>query len=208
NSYIQNGNLQIVAKSESYLGNRYTSARIQTKRKFSTAYGRIEARIKIPSGKGIWPAFWMLGEDIDTVNWPACGEIDIMEHVNNEATVYATVHMPGPLGDSSIGYAYSPLQVTDFSTDFHIFATEWDPGIVRFYVDNTLIQTVTRGMLSSGQRWVFDHPFFLVLNVAVGGVWPGYPDATTPFPAVMQVDYVRVYARNVFGTYLPIANYN
>lgn len=208
NSSIENGNLQITALRESYLGNSYTSARIQTQRKFSQAYGRIEARIKIPAGKGIWPAFWMLGDDIDTVGWPACGEIDIMEHINNEASIYATVHMPSVSGDSSIGAAYSLPQSTDFSTDFHVFAVEWEPDTMRFYVDNTLIQTVTRNMLSSSQRWVFDHPFFLVLNVAVGGTWPGYPDATTPFPSIMQVDYVRVYTRNLYGIYLPLARFN
>ncbi len=203
NSSIQSGNLQITALRENYLGNLYTSARIQTKRKFTQLYGRYEARIKIPAGKGVWPAFWMIGDNIDTVGWPACGEIDIMEHINHDAPIVGTVHMPSPAGDASIGANYFLPGGIDYSADFHLFAVEWEQDVVRFYVDDMLYQTVTRADLLPNQRWVFDHPYFIALNVAVGGAWPGYPDNTSVFPATMLVDYVRVYAHINSASYLP-----
>jgi len=194
NTSIKNGFLNINALRENYRGNQYTSARLQTSRKFSMAYGRFEARIKIPVGKGIWPAFWMIGDNIDTVGWPACGEIDIMEHVNTDAAIVSTLHMPGSAGDSSIGAEHILPGAIDYSEAFHIYAVEWEPDTMRFYVDDTLFQIVRRANLLPGQHWVFDHPYFIVLNVAVGGPWPGSPNATTIFPATMLVDYVRVYS--------------
>lgn len=173
---------------------RYTSARLITKKKFEVTYGRIEARLKVPEGQGIWPAFWMLGKDIDRVGWPQCGEIDVMENIGREPTkVHGTLHGPGYSGANGIGAEYSLPDGARFADDFHVFAVEWEPAEIRWYVDGTLFSTKRPSDLPEGARWVFDHPFFLLLNVAVGGNWPGEPDATTTFPQRMLVDYVRVY---------------
>ncbi len=172
----------------------YTSARMQTKGRFSQQYGRLEARIKIPFGQGIWPAFWMLGDDIAKVGWPTCGEIDIMENIGREpGVVHGTIHGPGYSAAKGIGSPFALPQGKKFSDDFHLYAVEWAPQAIRFYVDDSLYATRTPADLPSGAKWVYDHPFFLLLNLAVGGYWPGYPDATTQFPQTMQVDYVRVY---------------
>jgi beta-glucanase (GH16 family) len=209
NASIANGNLQITALRENYKGNGYTSARIQTNHKFTQLYGRFEARIKLPAGKGIWPAFWLIGDNIDTVGWPACGEVDIMEHVNHDAPIVSTLHMPSSAGsDTSIGAENLLPGSIDYSADFHVFAVEWEQDIMRFYVDNTIFQTVTRADLLPTQRWVFDHPYFIVLNVAVGGSWPGRPDSTTVFPATMLVDYVRVYQHVNNATSIPLMHKN
>ena len=164
---------------------------------FSQAYGRFEARIKIPAGQGMWPAFWMLGNDISTVGWPKCGEIDIMENIGKEpGTVHGSLHGPsttGPTSDTSDPFSLPAGQ--KFADDVHLYAVEWEPGVVRFYVDANLYATVTQSQWPAGGAWVFDHPFFIILNVAVGGDWPGSPDNTTVFPQQMLVDYVRVYAK-------------
>jgi beta-glucanase (GH16 family) len=200
NARIQNGNLVITAIQESYAGpdgvtRNYTSARLKTVGKFEQAYGRFEARIKIPYGQGIWPAFWMLGNNIGPVGWPTCGEVDIMENIGKEAsTVHGTIHGPGYSGAHGIGSPYS-LPSGNFSDDYHIFAVEWEPKAIRFYVDGSLYATRTPTDLPSGTTWVYDHPFFVILNLAVGGYWPGNPDKTTVFPQTMLVDYVRVYNR-------------
>jgi len=174
---------------------QYTSARIKTKAKFEQAYGRFEARLKLPYGQGIWPAFWMLGANIDTAGWPNCGEIDIMENIGREPSmVHGTLHGPGYSGANGVGASYT-LAAGRFADDFHTFAVEWEPGVVRWYVDGQLYQTRTPSDLPAGSPWVFDRPFFMLLNVAVGGHWPGSPDATTVFPQTMLVDYVRVYRR-------------
>jgi beta-glucanase (GH16 family) len=194
------GNLVIKAIKETVTGadgitRNYTSARLLTKGRFEQRYGRFEARIKIPFGQGIWPAFWMLGNDIDTVGWPACGEIDIMENIGKEpAIVHGTLHGPGYSGGNPLTGSYSLANGQKFADDFHLFAVEWDPNEVRFYVDSTLYQTKRVTDVPSGSRWVFDHPFFIILNVAVGGNWPGNPDDSTTFPQTMTVDYVKVYA--------------
>ena len=197
-----NGNLVIVANRETFTGpdgieRPYTSARLKTQGIFAHAYGRFEGRLQIPYGQGIWPAFWLLGADITTVGWPACGEIDIMENIGREpSTVHGSLHAPrsgtGP-GSTTASFALPAGQ--RFADDFHVFAVEWEPNQVRFYVDGNLYQTRTPADLPAGTRWVFDHPFFVILNVAVGGSWPGSPDATTTFPQRMRVDYVRVYSR-------------
>jgi beta-glucanase (GH16 family) len=180
-----NGTLVITARAEPYMGNDYTSARLKTQGTFEQMYGRFEARLDIPAGQGIWPAFWTLGNDIGTVSWPNCGEIDIMENIGREPTiVHGTLHGPGYSGGNAIGDAY------------HVYAIEWEESVVRWYVDGTLYQTRTPADLPSGAEWVYDHPFFMLLNVAVGGQWPGSPDGTTTFPQEMRVDYVRVYARS------------
>lgn len=190
NSFVKDGVLTIQANEESYRGKRYTSARLMTRDKVEVVYGRVEARIQLPEGQGIWPAFWMLGANLDAKGWPYNGEIDIMENVGKEPTiVHGTVHGPGYSGGDGIGKPYSMGE--PFADDFHVFAIEWEPEEIRWYVDETLFQTLTATDVPGD--WVYDHPFFLLLNVAVGGRWPGYPDETTQFPQQMMVDYIRVY---------------
>jgi beta-glucanase (GH16 family) len=173
----------------------YTSARLKTKGRFEPTYGRFEARIRVPRGQGIWPAFWMLGADIDQVGWPQSGEIDVMENIGREPNiVHGTVHGPGYSGANGIGGAYT-LTAAAFADDFHIFAVEWTPGEIRWLIDGAEYRRLTPGGLPSGAAWVFNHPFFMLLNVAVGGAWPGDPDGSTQFPQQMLVDYVRVYKR-------------
>ncbi|MFN2598105.1 MAG: family 16 glycosylhydrolase [Pyrinomonadaceae bacterium] len=175
---------------------RYTSARLTTKRKFAQAYGRFEARIKIPAGQGVWPAFWMLGADIDAVGWPACGEIDIMENIGREpALARGTIHGPGYSGAHGIGAPYALPDGRRFADDFLTFAVEWETGEIRWYVDGKLYETRTTNDLPTGARWVYDHPFFIILNLAIGGEWPRDPDATTSLPQTMTVDHVRAYER-------------
>ena len=201
NVFIQDGSLVIQARRENYTGpdgvsRNYTSARLKTAGKFSQTYGRFEARIKIPAGQGMWPAFWMLGDDIDKAGWPACGEIDIMENVGKEpSTVHGSIHGPGFVGGDGIEAAYTLPAKRRFADDFHIFAVEWEANAIRLYVDENLYVTRTRADLRPGWKWVFDHPFFVLLNLAVGGDWPGNPDATAVFPQTMLVDYVRVFQR-------------
>lgn len=174
---------------------RYTSARITTRGKVEVRFGRVEARIRLPGGQGIWPAFWMLGTLYERIGWPGCGEIDVVELVGREpGTVYGTVHGPGYSGERGIGGRYSLPHGARFEDDFHVFAIEWVPGRIRWYVDGVPYHSVAREDLPPGAPWVFDGSFFMILNVAVGGSWPGYPDSTTAFPRTMLVDYVRVYA--------------
>ena len=202
NSHLEDGRLTIKALKETFTGpdritRNYTSARLLTKNKFSQTYGRFEARIKVPYGQGIWPAFWMLGDNIDTTRWPNCGEIDIMENIGKEPSiVHGTLHGPGYSGGSGISAAYTLPGGKKFADDFHTFAVEWEPNVMRFYVDGLLYKTRTPADLPAATSWVFDHPFFIILNVAVGGTWPGNPDATTVFPQQMLIDYVRVYQRS------------
>ena len=199
NLHIEDGHLVITAIRENYTGQdgisrAYTSGRLQTAGHFEQKYGRFEARIKVPKGQGIWPAFWMLGGDVTPAGWPACGEIDIMENVGFEPSkIHGTLHGPGYSGNNPLTGAYTLPNSERISDDFHVFAAEWSPDAIRFYVDDHLYETQTVNSIPSSKRWVFDHPFFILLNVAVGGAWPGNPDSATPFPATMLVDYVRVY---------------
>ncbi|HEX6823024.1 MAG TPA: glycoside hydrolase family 16 protein [Candidatus Sulfotelmatobacter sp.] len=199
NAFQQDGNLVIKVLEEKYTGpdgvtRDYTSARLKTQGKFSQKYGRFEARIKIPYGQGIWPAFWMLGDDIEKKGWPKCGEIDIMENIGKEpSTVHGTIHGPGYSGSKGIGGPFELPPGHRFADDFHVFAVEWEPKAIRFYVDDHLYITRTPADLPQGAKWVYKHPFFILLNVAVGGGWPGNPDASTVFPQTMLVDYVRVF---------------
>lgn len=201
NAVVQGGHLTIRALREDYtskdgITRHYTSARLKTQQKFSQKYGRFEARIKIPYGQGLWPAFWMLGDDIEKTGWPTCGEIDIMENIGKEpAIVHGTIHGPGYSGSGGPTAPYELPRGEAFANKFHIFAVEWEPNSLRFYVDSHLYITRTPSDLPPGQKWVFDHPFFLLLNVAVGGDWPGSPDTSTRFPQTMLVDYVRVYSK-------------
>ena len=175
---------------------QYSSARLITKGKFDRKYGKFEARVKIPRGQGIWSAFWMLGNNIDKVGWAACGEIDILENIGREPSkAYGTVHGPDYSGANSIGGFYALPNNKSLADDFHVYATEWSDNKIVFYVDGNLYKTITPQDLPAGKVWVYDHPFFMILNLAVGGPWGGAPNATTIFPQTMLVDYVRVYRR-------------
>ncbi|HJZ98249.1 MAG TPA: glycoside hydrolase family 16 protein [Candidatus Solibacter sp.] len=188
------GHLVIQALAEP--GGRYTSARLKTQGLAAFTYGRIEARIQIPFGQGIWPAFWMLGADITSVGWPRCGEIDIMENIGKEpATVHGTIHGPGYSGGNGIGAPYALPDGRAFAGDFHVYSVLWDPDAIAFEVDGRTYKRIAQADLPAGAQWAYGHPFFLLLNVAVGGTWPGYPDASTKFPQRMVVDWVRVYER-------------
>ncbi len=172
----------------------YSSARLKTQGLFTVQYGRIEARIKLPSGQGIWPAFWMLGANITAIGWPQCGEIDIMENKGREpSSIHGTVHGPGYSGSNGITSAYTLPGGRTFADDFHTFAVQWSPSSITFYVDGVSYETVMAATIGETAQWVFNNPFFLLLNVAVGGDFAGQPNATTQFPQNMLVDYVRVY---------------
>lgn len=199
NVRVKGGNLVITAIKEDYTGSdgvtqHYTSARMQTKGVFSQQYGRFEARIKLPRGQGMWPAFWLLGNNIDTAGWPACGEIDIMENIGREpGTNHGSLHGPG-YAPGNLNASYT-LPGGALGDGFHLYAVEWDTQQVRFYVDSNLYGTFTPANLPQGSPWEFNKPFFILLNVAVGGDWPGPPDQTTRFPQQMLVDFVRVYQK-------------
>ena len=201
NAHIQDGNLVIQAIEEPFTGadgiaRRYTSARLKTLGLFHHAYGRVEARIKLPYGQGMWPAFWMMGDNITSVGWPDCGEIDIMENVGSEPSiVHGTVHGPGYSDGHGISALYTLPNGRRFADDFHVFKVEWETNALRFYVDDQLYKTITTADLPPNTTWVYDHPFFILLNLAVGGDWPGSPNATTVFPQTMLIDYVRVYEK-------------
>jgi beta-glucanase (GH16 family) len=201
NSREENGLLTITAVKEDYSGSdgvkrSYTSARIKTKTLFSQTYGRFEARIKLPGGKGIWPAFWMLGDDIGKTGWPSSGEIDILESIGDAKTAYGTLHGPGYSGASGLQGKYTLQGQKKFQDDFHVFAIEWDAETIRFFVDKVMYASKSAKDLPPNTKWAFDHPFFIILNLAIGGNWPGSPDETTVFPQAMQIDYVRVYERS------------
>jgi beta-glucanase (GH16 family) len=193
NARVENGNLVIEAKQEAFGGKNYTSARLLTKGKREFTFGRIDIRAKLPFGQGIWPALWTLGANIDQVSWPACGEMDIMELLGHEPNKsYGTVHwgVQGSGVSTHISRNYT-LPSGDFSQDFHLFSLIWETDVIKIYVDNNLISTVTRSDVSGD--YPFNKAFFLIFNVAVGGNWPGSPNASTVFPQRMLVDYVRVY---------------
>jgi beta-glucanase (GH16 family) len=191
NVSIQNGMLLITARKEFYEGASYTSGKLLTKGKFEQAYGRVEARIKLPWGQGMWPAFWMLGADIDSNPWPSAGEIDIMEFRGQEpSTIHGSVHGPGYSGGQAITKSYTLLN-DRFDTGFHIFGIEWGPDYVNYYVDDVLYNQITPADVTG--EWVFNKPFYIILNLAVGGSFVGSPNNQTVFPQTMLVDYVRVY---------------
>ncbi|HTN36166.1 MAG TPA: family 16 glycosylhydrolase [Arachidicoccus sp.] len=196
NATISAGNLVITAKNQSVAGQPFTSAKLTTFGKFDVTYGRIEARIKLPAFQGSWPAFWMLGSNIGTANWPGCGEIDIMEQVNTNNTILGTMHWDG--GNGHVQYGSS---LAANPTDYHVYAVEWDNSSIRWYVDNTLFNTgnIAGNINNTG---AFHLPFFLILNLAVGGDLPGQTVNTNALPANMYVDYVRVYQKNG-GTQAP-----
>ncbi len=201
NAVVKGGNLVITATkdgaSQYQCSNspcQYTSARLKTEGLFSQTYGRFEARAQMPTGKGLWPAIWALGDNISTVSWPACGEIDFMETIGTDiSTNHGSLHMPKSYGPSG---TFKLPNGASFADAFHTFAIEWEPGTIRFYVDDQLYETQKQSSVPSGDTWEFEHPFFFVINVAVGGQWPGSPDSTTTFPQTMKVDWIRAYEKD------------
>lgn len=182
------GNLVITAIRS---GNNFTSGRINTQGLFEQAYGRFEARLKTPYGPGLWPAFWLLGSNIESVSWPQSGEIDVMELRGQQPNIVAgAIHGPGYSAGNAISKSFS-LQNGRFDSEFHLFAVEWFPDRIDFFVDDFLYQRIRKSDVEG--EWVFDHPFFILLNVAVGGTYVGFPIEPTPFPQQMIIDYVRVY---------------
>ena len=193
NAIVQNGVLIITAKKESYEGASYTSAKILTKGKFDQTYGRFEARMWLPYGQGMWPAFWLLGNNIDDVKWPNSGEIDIMENRGQEPTITnGSLHGPGYSAGLAITKAYD-LQDDRLDTGFHVFGIEWGPEYINYYIDDVLYNQITPEDVTG--EWVFDQPFYIIINLAVGGTFVGPPDDQTSFPQTMLVDYVRVYKK-------------
>lgn len=193
NVSVQNGKLIITAQKEDYEGASYTSARIKTQGLVEQKYGRFEARMRLPSGQGMWPAFWMLGNDINSVGWPECGEIDIMEYRGQEPTIiHGSIHGPGYSAGQAVTKAYD-LDNDRFDTGFHVFGIEWGPEYINYYVDDILYNQITPDDVDG--KWVFDHPFFIVINLAVGGNYVGSPDGHTQFPQHLVIDYVKVYSK-------------
>ncbi|MCI0351728.1 MAG: glycoside hydrolase family 16 protein [Acidobacteriales bacterium] len=195
NSYIENGSLVIKAIKNK---NKYTSARLKTQGKHSWTYGKVAARIRLPYGQGIWPAFWMLGDNITTVGWPKCGEIDIVEMIgggeNRDDTIYGTLHWDA--NNSHASYGSGPHELPDpqfFYQDYHVFEIEWSASEVIWKLDMTehFRTSVDTNLWPTMDE--FHRPFFIILNMAVGGNWPGYPNRTTVFPQYTYVDWVRVY---------------
>ncbi len=194
------GHLVVEARQESPAGLqcwngpcKYTSARLTTADRMSFTHGRVEARIKIPYGQGLWPAFWLLGSNCGPVEWPACGELDIMENIGKEPNIiHATMHGQGYSGGNGISGTYT-MANGHYSDNYHIYAIEWDSNHAAFFVDGANYLNVTRAQVEAKGQWVFDHAFNVVLNIAVGGGWSGNPDGNTVFPQKMYVDYVRLF---------------
>lgn len=186
NSRVFNGNLMIIGRKESFKNANYTSASLVTDSKYSWTYGKVEARMKLPKGQGMWPAFWMLGQNIHTVGWPKCGEIDIMEHINNEDLLHGTIHWFNEKHVSSGGT--TPCDITKF----HNYSIEWDKESIKLLLDGKKYWelNIKDGINSTEE---FHKPHYIILNLAIGGDWPKNPDQTTAFPDTMYVDYVRVY---------------
>ena len=190
------GHLAITARAEKYTGadgmtRDYTSARLQTDT-FQFQYGLVEARIKVPAGQGLLPQFWMLGSNFESVSWPGCGEIDTMEVLGSEPNIVnGTLHAPWPWAPYGVGGTAE--SATPLSAGFHTYSVEWEPERISFMLDGSVYKTITPADLPAGAAWPFQHPYFLLLDLAVGGEWPGSPNASTHFPAQMLVDWVRVW---------------
>ena len=189
NTLVENGLANIQAKNESFEGANYTSSRMITQGKFAFQYGRVDIRAKLPRGQGLWPALWMLGSNIDQVGWPACGEVDIMEMVGNrESTTYGTAHWDNNGSYASHGNSYDNTE--DLDQEFHVYSIVWTEQSIKWYFDDLVYNTLD---ITSASLSEFRAPMFLIMNVAVGGNWPGYPNPSTEFPTSMEVDYVRVF---------------
>ena len=196
NAYIQNGVLVIEARRESVGGYAYTSSRMITRGKREFTYGKIEARMALPMGQGLWPAFWMLGSNIGSVGWPACGETDIMEHINTSNTIYGTMHWDAG------GYASYGGSINTTPASYHVYTIEWTSSSIKWFVDGVQYHEGNiQNSINSTEE--FHRPFFIILNQAVGGDWPGAPTSSTPFPSRMYVDYVRVYQQGTTPTPTP-----
>lgn len=193
NIFFQDGKLIIEARKENYSGKTYTSSKILTSGKKSFKFGRIDIRAKLPKGKGIWPAFWLLPQNNVYGGWPSSGEIDLMEMIGHEAgRVYGTIHYgPGP-GSIQISRNYNLPSGIIFNDEFHVFSLEWKQDQLKWFVDGNLYSTVNKSDLGAS-NYPFNENFFLIFNLAVGGNWPGNPDASTYFPQWLIVDYVRLY---------------
>ncbi len=186
NAKVENGKLLIIGRKETYQTANYTSASVTTDGKFSWKYGKIEAMMKLPKGKGMWPAFWMLGQDIHTVNWPKSGEIDIMEHINSDNLIYGTMHW------DNNGHASYGGNTTGDVTQYHLYSIEWTPDAIKWFLDgNKYWEGNIKDSINNTEE--FHKPFYIILNLAMGGSWPGNPDGSTIFPDTVSVDYVRVY---------------
>lgn len=191
NVKVEDGILNITARKEAYEEASYTSGRILTKLNFDQKYGRFEARMKLPWGQGLWPAFWLLGADIDKVGWPQTGEIDIMEYRGQEPTrIHGSVHGPEYSGAEAVSKSYN-LEGDRFDTDFHVFGIEWGKDYINFYVDDDLYNQITPEDVDG--EWVYNKPFYILINMAVGGSYVGSPTEDTVFPQTLEIDYVRVY---------------
>jgi beta-glucanase (GH16 family) len=186
NLSVSNGALVIEAREEQFGSNSHTSGKIITKNLFEIKHGKIEARLKVPLGQGLWPAFWMLGENIDVVSWPQCGEIDVMEHINAEMSIHGTAHW------NNSGHVYDGSSAVVNPSNYQTYTVEWNSDQIRWYLNGVQYHSLSiQNNTQSTEE--FQLPFYLILNLAVGGDWPGYPDATTPFPSQVEVDYVRAY---------------
>lgn len=190
NIKVSNGTMKITAKREDYGGMKYTSSRITTKNKKNFKYGKIEARIKMPKFKGVWPAFWMLGANQDSVGWPKCGEIDIVEAINDENLVYGTLHWFNDPGNNNADSG-SSVAVAD-RTEYHVYGVEWTADKLRWYMDGKVYRTMD---VSNDSFSEVRKEYFVIFNMAIGGQWPGYDIDETAFPATMEVDWVRVYKK-------------
>jgi beta-glucanase (GH16 family) len=195
NVFLSGGNLIIEARKETYEGFNYTSARLTTQNKKTFQFGRIDIRAKLPVLKGMWPAIWALGSNISTVSWPQCGEIDIMELVGQTpSTVFGTLHWKNSANGHSYKGGQQALTSGDFSQKFHVFSILWEQDSIQFLLDDKPYYKGTKDIVDG--PYPFNNPFFFLLNVAVGGDWPGNPDGTTLFPQRMFVDYIRVFQKN------------
>lgn len=189
NAALKNGNLVITVRKERVANHQYTSARLNTKGKYEFLYGKVEARIKIPVGQGLWPAFWLLGADIDKTGWPACGETDIMEHINTDSLIYGTLHW------DHNGHVQSGDTLVSTPSSYHVYSVEWDPASIRWFIDGIQYHEVSiLNAINSTEE--FHLPSFILLNLAIGGDWPGQKIDNSKLPAAMYVDYVRVYQKS------------
>jgi beta-glucanase (GH16 family) len=190
------GLLLITAHREAMGARAFTSARLSSQGKFQQRHGRFAARLKLPAGRGYWPAFWLLGSNLPQVGWPACGEIDVVEARGAQPwRVSGALHAPGYSGGNALVGAHQNAERIPFSDDFHVYTVEWEPEEIRFLVDDTLYHSVRASRRPPGSAWPYDQPFFMLLNLAVGGTFGGPPDDSTPFPGTLAADWVRVFAR-------------